>query len=312
MTTSSSTSLFIIGSGPAGLTAAVYSARAELQPLVCEGTTPGGQLMGTTAVENWPGDVSILGPELMTRMREHAAHCGAQYIEGSVTAVDLSQRPFHIVTDTQHYFEAQALIIATGATPKRLNCPGESLYWGRGVSTCAVCDGALYRNKSVIIVGGGDSAMEYASFLAKFTNKITVIHIRDTLTASPSLQRRVLDHSNIAIRYTSSVTEIIGNGNQVTHVLVHNQQTDTSETIAVDGIFIAIGLTPNSKLFKDHIACDKAGYIIQQPHSTETSVKGVFAAGDCVDPRYRQAITSAGDGCRAALDAERFLNENTP
>jgi thioredoxin reductase (NADPH) len=305
----SSTNLFIIGSGPAGLTAAIYSARAELKPIVCEGTTPGGQLIGTTAVENWPGDISILGPELMNRMREHAAYYGAQFVEGSVIKVDFNQRPFHISTNTQFQFEAQALIIATGATPRRLNCPGESQYWGKGVSTCAVCDGALYKNKSVIVVGGGDSALEYASFLAKFTNKITIIHIKDALTASAPLQQRVLSNTTITIRYSSSVAEIVGDGKRVTHVIVNNNITDASESLPTEGIFIAIGLTPNSLLVKDQVSCDPAGYIIQEPHSTRTSIEGVFVAGDCADARYRQAVTSAGDGCRAALDAERFLSE---
>ncbi len=304
--------LIIIGGGPAALTAAMYAARARLEPLVLVGDQPGGQLMGTTMVENWPGINAVLGPQLMVNIQEHARHAGAQLHEETVRSIDTKRHPFVVTTATQKRFEAAAVIIATGATPRRLGCVGEDTYWGRGVSSCAVCDGALYQNRPVVIVGGGDTAMEDASFLRKFTDTITIVHIKDRLTASAAMQERVLHDTAITIRYTSTITRFEGNGEHLTHIVCTDQITQQSEVIPADGVFLAIGLTPNSSFVTDQIATDLYGYIITQPGSTESSVPGIFAAGDVVDSRYRQAITAAADGCRAALDAERFLLNRTP
>lgn len=299
--------LIIIGSGPAGLTAAIYAARANLQPLIIEGTAPGGQLMGTTMVENWPGQKSIMGPELMMNMRQHAAHFGTQFIPGKIARVDFSKKPFTVWTDKDKEFQAHAIIIATGAEPKRLGCPGEKEYWGRGVTTCAVCDGAFYRDQHVIIVGGGDTAMEDASFMTKFTKKITIVHILDKLTASHAMQERVINHPDIKIIYNSTVSEIRGDGKHVTDVTITNQKTQEQTKLEAAAVFVAIGLKPNTAPFAGHITLNNYGYILVKNH-TNTSVEGVFAAGDVFDDRYRQAITSAGAGCMAALDAERYLS----
>lgn len=300
--------LIIVGSGPAGLTAALYAARANLHPLIIEGTAPGGQLMGTTAIENWPGNKSIMGPQLMMNMREHAQHFGTQFIAGAITRVDFSQRPFTLWTHKNQEFKARSVIIATGAEPKRLGCAGENEYWGKGVTTCAVCDGAFYKDRPVVIVGGGDTAMEDASFMTKFTKDITIVHILDKLTASHAMQQRVLNNPIIKIMYQSTVTEIHGNGKHVTEVIVTNQQTRQSQKLPTDAVFVAIGLTPNTSIFKGQLALDQYGYVIVNNH-TKTSVEGVFAAGDVHDNRYRQAIVSAGAGCMAALDAERYLHQ---
>lgn len=299
--------LIIVGSGPAGLTAAVYAARANLQPIVIEGNSPGGQLMGTTYVENWPGEKSILGPELMMKMREHAKHFGTQFIAENITSVDFSQQPFTLFTDRKKELKAHCVIIATGAIPNRLGCPGEDTYWGSGVTTCAVCDGAFYPDKNVMVIGGGDTAMEDASFLKKFTKKITLVQIQDTLSASHAMQQRILNDPDITVLYNSTVTEIHGNGQHVTSATIINKETGKTEQIETDGIFIAIGLKPNTKPFEGQIALNKWGYI-EVENNTHTSVKGVFAAGDVFDYRYKQAVTSAGSGCMAALDAERYLS----
>lgn len=300
--------LIIIGSGPAGLTAAVYAARTNLDPLVIDGSTPGGQLVGTSYVENWPGEKSILGPKLMMNMREHAKHFDTKFLSESITKVDFSQKPFTLWTDRDKQLKAHAVIIATGATPKRLNVPGEEDYWGKGVTTCAVCDGAFYPDKNVLVIGGGDTAMEDASFLKKFTNKITVVHILDKLTASHAMQQRVINDPDIKIIYNSTVTEFRGNGEHVTGVTITNQQTNEQTDMDIEGAFVAIGLKPNTDPFRDHIECDKWGFIKITNH-THTSIEGIFAAGDVHDYRYRQAITSAGAGCMAALDAERYLSD---
>ena len=299
--------LLIIGSGPAGLTAAIYAGRAQLQPLVIEGNNPGGQLMGTTFIENWPGEKSILGPDLMIKMREQAQHFGAQLISQDVIDVDFNHRPFTVTTKKQAH-KAHTVIIATGATPKRLNCPGEDHYWGKGVTSCAVCDGAFYKDKKVVIVGGGDTAMENASFMTNFTNDITLVHILPELTASWPMQERVVRDSRITIIYQSTVTAINGNGTTVQSVEITNQQTAQKTILPCDGVFIAIGLSPNTDLFKGQISLNDYGYILLDDH-TRTSIPGVFAAGDVADARYRQAITSAATGCAAALDAERYLKE---
>lgn len=310
-TSTSIEKVVIIGSGPAGLTAGLYSGRALLAPVILEGKEPGGQLMGTSFVENWPGELSILGPTLMQNLRNQAVHSGARLLSEELIKVDLSVRPFLLTTHTNLTIKTHALIIATGASFKRLNCPGEQEYWGKGVSTCAVCDGPLYRDKPVVIVGGGDSAMENASFLSNFTNDITLVHILPQLTASPSMQQRVLSNPAIKIMYESTVTALEGDGKRVTHAVVTNQKTGEKSLLRADGAFISIGLNPNTTVFKQQLDLDSCGYILLK-NGTETSVKGVFAAGDAVDNRYRQAITSAGTGCSAALDAERYLSAYLP
>jgi len=300
--------IIIIGSGPAGLTAAVYNSRAFLKPILIEGSPPGGQLMGTTAVENWPGEKSIMGPQLITNLREHAQHFGTRFLSETVTKVDLNKRPFVIETNKQETLKTNALIIATGASPNRLNCKGEKEYWGKGVTTCAVCDGAFYPDKKVMIVGGGDTAMEDASFMTKYTNDITIVHIHDKLTASPAMQKRVLDNPSIKIIYSSTVSEIKGDGNHIKTAVITNQQTQETQEVETNVIFLAIGQKPNTELFKGQIELNKMGYILLKG-GAKTSVEGVFAAGDVADFEYRQAIVSAGTGCMAALDAQRYLEK---
>lgn len=300
--------LIIIGSGPAGLTAGIYASRANISPLIIEGKNPGGQLMGTSHVENWPGNKSILGPTLMMQIRDHAKHFGSQFLAEEIVKVDFSNRPFTLWTSRNKELKAHAIIIATGAIPNKLNCPGESEYWGKGVTTCAVCDGAFYPDKNILIVGGGDTAMEDASFMTKFTNKITIIQNMDRLTASAAMQKRVLENPDIKIIYKSTVTEFKGNGQHVSSVIVKNQETGQSQEMPFDAVFLAIGLRPSTEIFKGQLALNQWGYIEVKNH-TNTSVPGVFAAGDVEDYRYRQAITSAGSGCMAALDAERYLKD---
>ena len=301
--------LVIIGAGPAGLTAAIYAARAHLSPLVIEGSKPGGQLMGTTAIENWPGSDSIMGPELMINMMNHAKKCSAQIMSGSVTNVDLSVRPFQLTLDTKQELRAHSIIIASGATPNKLGCPGEEQYWGRGVSTCAVCDGAFYKDQSIVIVGGGDSSMESASFLLRNNNKITIVHIGDKLTASHAMQQRILNKPNVTILYNSTVTTITGNGTHVNGAIITNQLTHENQTVETNAVFLAIGLKPNTTIFRDQLELTPFGHIAVHDQ-VKTSVEGVFAAGDVQDPKYRQAIVSAGFGCMAALQAEHYLSDN--
>ncbi len=303
--------LIIIGSGPAGLTAGIYAARANLSPLIIEGAKPGGQLLGTSYVENWPGEKSILGPELMMKMRDHAKHFGATFLSEEVVKTDFSKRPFTLWTDRNKELKADSIIIATGAVPNRLGCPGEDLYWGKGVTTCAVCDGAFYKDQKVLVVGGGDTAMEDASFLKKFTKDITVVQILDQLSASHAMKQRILDDPDITVLYNSTVTEIKGDGNRVTGATILNKKTGKTTELKLDGIFIAIGLSPSTKAFEGQLELEKFGYLKVFDH-TKTSIPGVFAAGDVFDYRYKQAITAAGSGCMAALDAERYLNEVLP
>jgi thioredoxin reductase (NADPH) len=306
---SDSRKLIIIGSGPAGLTAAIYASRANLQPLIIDGGQPGGQLMGTSLVENWPGQKSILGPALMQQIRDHAKAFGTEFLSETVVKTDFSKRPFTIWTDRNKELKADAVIIATGSTPKRLGVPGENEYWGKGVTTCAVCDGAFYKDQKVVVVGGGDSAMEDASFLKKFTKDITVIQIEDKLTASYAMQKRVLDDPDIKVIYNSSVIEFKGNGQHVNEITIQDKKTNQKSTLNPQGVFIAIGLKPNSEPFKGQIELNQWGYI-NVFEQTKTSVDGVFVAGDAQDYRYRQAITSAGSGCMAALDAEKWLSHS--
>lgn len=298
--------LIIIGSGPAALTAAIYASRSNIMPLLIEGKTPGGQLISTSFVENWPSERSILGPQLMIKMRAQAEDLGARFLSHEVQRVDFSNKPFTLWTDRGTELKAHAIIIATGSNPKRLGCPGEETYWGKGVTTCAVCDGAFYKEKPVLIVGGGDTAMEDASFMTHFTKDITIVHILDKLTAAASMQKRVVDNPLIQIIYESTVTAFEGNGSHLTHAVITNQKTGAIQKIAYDAAFVAIGLVPNTKPFLGQIELEPNGYIKTHAH-TKTSVEGIFAAGDVADYVYRQAITSAGTGCMAALDAERYL-----
>ena len=297
--------LIIIGSGPAGLTAAVYAARANLNPLLIEGIEAGGQLMLTTDVENYPGFIDgIMGPELMERMRKQAARFGTEYLTDNVTGVDLSTRPFEVTTGGES-FRAHSLIISTGASAKMLGVPGERELLGHGVSTCATCDGFFFKEARLAVVGGGDSAMEEAIFLTKFASKVTVVHRRDQLRASKILQDRAFENEKIDFVWDSAPVEIAGNG-KVESLRLKNTKSGEEQELDVAGVFVAIGHTPNTSLFEGQLDME-GGYIVATEGGTQTSVEGVFAGGDVVDFRYRQAITAAGMGCMAAIDAERYL-----
>jgi thioredoxin reductase (NADPH) len=295
----------IIGSGPAGLTAAVYAARANLEPLVIEGVEAGGQLMLTTDVENYPGFIDgIMGPELMERFRKQAGRFGTEFVTDNVTEVDFSAKPFRVVTSGREV-AAHSVIISTGANARMLGVPGEKQLLGHGVSTCATCDGFFFRDHELVVVGGGDSAMEEAIFLTKFASKVTVVHRRDQLRASKIMQDRAFDNPKIEFVWDSVLTEIFGDG-KVAGVRLKNVKTGEENELATGGVFVAIGHIPNTKLFEGQLDLAE-GYIVTTAEDTMTSVPGVFAAGDVVDFRYRQAITAAGMGCMAAIDAERFL-----
>jgi thioredoxin reductase (NADPH) len=297
----------IVGSGPAGLTAALYAARANLEPLIVEGAAPMGQLMLTTDVENYPGfPDGILGPELMEKFRAQAERFGAKFITADADRVDLSQRPF-VVEVGEATYEARALIISTGASARMLGIKGEREYLGRGVSTCATCDGFFFRGVPLVVVGGGDSAMEEASFLTRFASNVTVVHRRDALRASKIMQDRAFANEKIAFIWDTDVTEVKGADGKVTTLELTNAKTGELSNIDVGGLFVAIGHDPNTALFKGQIDLDDNGYIKVAHPNTNTSVDGVFAAGDVVDHIYRQAVTAAGMGCSAAIDAERWL-----
>jgi thioredoxin reductase (NADPH) len=299
--------VIIIGSGPAGLTAALYSARANLQPLLIEGLEAGGQLMLTTMVENWPGyRDGIMGPDLMAEMREQAQRFGAQMIHGNVTKVDVCSTPFLVETTDAHY-RTKALIIATGASAKLLGLPVERRLMGHGVSTCATCDGYFFRGHDIAVVGGGDSAMEEALFLTKFASKVTLVHRRDALRASKIMQEKARANPKIVWMLDSQVTEIKDSGKgEVASMVVRHNKTGALTEVPVSGVFVAIGHTPNTGLFRGQLELDANGYIVTHD-GTKTSVPGVFAGGDVQDHVYRQAVTAAGSGCMAALDAEHYL-----
>jgi thioredoxin reductase (NADPH) len=298
--------LIIIGGGPAGYTAALYAARANLQPLVIEGFQWGGQLMITSDVENYPGyQDGVLGPEMMADFRHQAERFGTEFVTDDVTRVDFSERPFRIwVEDTE--YRAKSVVIATGASARWLGLPGEQTYQGRGVSACATCDGAFFKGAELIVVGGGDTAMEEATFLTRFASKVTVVHRRDEFRASPIMLDRARQNDKIEFITNAVVEDISGDG-KVEAVTLRDTQTDRTWEIPVGGVFVAIGHDPNTKLFLDQLDHDAAGYLITKSGTTETNVAGVFAAGDVQDHVYRQAVTAAGSGCMAALDAERFL-----
>lgn len=304
----------IIGSGPAGHTAAIYAGRAQLQPLMFEGeyaggVAAGGQLTTTTDVENYPGfPDGVLGLELMMNMRQQSLNCGAEILTKTVDRVDLSSRPFTVYYGDEQV-QAHTLIICTGATAKRLNLKGEDEYWQKGISACAVCDGGLpiYRNKHLVVIGGGDSACEEATYLTKFASKVSLLVRRDELRASKVMQERVLNNDKIDVLWNTEGVEITGDGDIMTHMAIRNNKTNTTTVVEAGGLFYAVGHVPNTAFLDGQLSMDDSGYIVTQPGTAKTSVDGVFAAGDVQDKKYRQAITSAGTGCMAALEAEHYI-----
>ena len=306
------TKVLIIGSGPAGYTAGVYASRAMLEPILVQGIAPGGQLTTTTEVENWPGDTEVQGPDLMIRMEAHAKAMGCEIIGDIISNLDLSQRPFTAKGDSGAVYTADAVILATGARAKWLGLPSEEKFKGFGVSACATCDGFFYRGQEIVVIGGGNTAVEEALFLTNFASKVTLIHRRDELRAEKILQDRLLKHPKIEPLWFHQLDEVIGTDSPlgVEGVRVKNVKTGEITEIACKGVFVAIGHSPATELVKDVLETHSGGYVVVEPGSTRTSIPGVYAAGDLTDDTYRQAITSAGMGCMAALDAEKFLAEN--
>jgi thioredoxin reductase (NADPH) len=298
----------IIGTGPAGLTAAIYLARANLSPLVIEGPEPGGQLTTTTEVENFPGfPEGIMGPELMDNMRKQAERFGAEFRSGWVNKVDMSKRPFTLSVEGLGEIQTETLIISTGASAKYLGIPGEKENVGRGVSTCATCDGFFFRNKKIVVIGGGDSAMEEANFLTRFASEVVLVNRRSELRASKIMQDRAKNNAKISWGLNRTPLEVVSGERGVTGLKVRNNETGLEEIIETDGIFVAIGHRPNTAFLEDQLTTDDHGYLLVKPGTTETNIPGVFACGDVQDNKYRQAISAAGTGCMAALDTERFL-----
>ncbi len=301
--------VIIIGAGPAGYTAAIYTSRAKRNTLVISGNLPGGQLVLTTDVENYPGfSEGIMGPELMTAMRKQTERMGATIVDDEVVNVDFKHKPFKVLTHSEEY-ESDAVIIATGASPRKLGIKGEQEFSAKGVSYCATCDGPFFKNQEIIVAGGGDSAMEEAIFLTKFAKNVHVIHRRNELRASKIMQDRAFENNKIKFHWSSAIDEIKGN-EKVNQITIKNLTTNEKQTIEAGAVFVAIGHEPNTKLFQGQVELDKQGYIVLK-NNTKTSVEGVFAAGDVHDHRYRQAITAAGFGCMAAIDVDRYLSENS-
>ncbi|WLR48364.1 thioredoxin-disulfide reductase [Halobacillus litoralis] len=298
----------ILGTGPAGLTAAVYLARADMEPLVIEGPEPGGQLTLTTEVENFPGfPDGIMGPELMDNMKKQAERFGATFKRGWVTDVEVGERPFKLQVDGLGEVETETLIISTGASAKMLGIPGEKENLGKGVSTCATCDGFFFRGKKVVIIGGGDSAMEEATFLTKFASEVQVIHRRHDLRASKIMQTRAQENDKVTWALNKTPVEMVSDGMKISGIKVRDNESGEEEVIETDGIFVAIGHNPNTEFVKGKLNMDEKGYILVDPGTTNTNIPGIFACGDVQDQKYRQAITAAGTGCMAAMDTERFL-----
>jgi thioredoxin reductase (NADPH) len=297
----------IVGSGPAGLTAAIYSARANLKPVVVEGLGAGGQLMNTTDVENYPGfPEGIQGPEMMERFKKQAARFGTEFVSGDVTKVDFGSRPFKVWTDDVE-LAAKTVILATGASPRELGIPGEKEYAGRGVSYCATCDGFFFQDQEIVVVGGGDTAMEEAIFLARYGKRVTVVHRRDELRASKIMGDRAKANEKIEFLWDTIPLEVLGDGTKVTAMRVKNVKTGEEKEVPVGGFFVGIGHIPNTALFSENLDTDEAGYLTLSGRGSFTAIEGVFAAGDVHDHTYRQAITAAGAGCKAAIDCERWL-----
>lgn len=302
----------IIGAGPAGYTAAVYAARAGLEPVVIQGLQPGGQLTITTDVENWPGEISIQGPDLTDRMARQAEHAGARLAFDLVTDIDVSRRPFRIATDSGDTYLADSVIVATGAQAKWLGLESERAFMGAGVSGCAVCDGAFFRNKDVVVVGGGNTAVEDALYLTHHASRVTLVHRRDHLRAEKILQTRLFKHPKIELLWNHAVEEVLGEGTpaRVTGVRLRDTLSGATSIHRADGLFVAIGHSPATAVFRGKVPMDRDGYILTRPDSTATEIPGLFAAGDVKDKIYRQAVTAAGMGCMAALEAEKFLAEH--
>ena len=299
--------VIIIGAGPAGYTAGIYCSRARHDTLIISGLLPGGQLMNTTDVENYPGfEEGIMGPDLMLTMRKQAERMDTTIIDDVVVNVDFRNKPFKVLTGSEEY-EAKAVIVCTGATPRKIGIEGEQTFSGKGVSYCATCDGAFFRNQDIAVVGGGDSCMEEATFLTKFASKVHIIHRRDTFRASKIMQERALNNENIEVHWNSEIEDIKGD-QKVQQIILKDTKTGENKTLEMGGVFVAIGHEPNTELFKNQLEMDENGYIIQK-ENTETSVKGVFTAGDVHDHRYRQAVTAAGFGCMSAIDVDKYLSE---
>ena len=305
------TKLLIIGSGPAGYTAAIYASRALLDPILIQGIQPGGQLTITTEVENWPGEKEIQGPDLMTNLEDHAKAAGTDIINNTIMKLDLKKYPFLAISDNGDEYEAESIILATGAQAKWLGLKSEDKYKGFGVSACATCDGFFFRNEIIAVIGGGNTAVEEALFLTKFAKKVILIHRRDTLRAEKILQERLFNNPKVEVIWNSVLKEIIGIDNPlcVEAIKIENQKNNKEIEIACKGVFIAIGHAPSNELILNQLETHNGGYVVTKPNSTETSIPGVFAAGDITDFKYRQAVTAAGMGCMAALEAEKFLSE---
>ena len=305
--TKTSYDVIIIGAGPAGYTAGIYCSRARHDTLLISGLLPGGQLMNTTDVENYPGfDEGIMGPDLMITMRKQAERMNTTIMDDVVVNVDFRAKPFKVLTGSEEY-EAKAVIVCTGATPRKIGIEGEQTFSGKGVSYCATCDGAFFRNQNIAVVGGGDSCMEEATFLTKFASKVHIIHRRDTFRASKIMQERALSNEKIEVHWNSAVEDIKGD-QKVQQIILKDTKTGENKTLEMGGVFVAIGHEPNTELFKNQLEMDENGYIVQK-NNTETSVKGVFTAGDVHDHRYRQAVTAAGFGCMSAIDVDKYLSE---